>query len=336
MASFYTEQQSLDVKDGLRRRVESGLFMGKAPYGYRNIRIEGRGLIETDDLKARKVHRLFDLYAYQGHTLDSLIDQLENEGIVYTEKVRRFTRSKLHTMLRDRAYIGEVVYQGQWYPGVQNPIIDRATFDRVGQLLGGQVYRSHELTYAGNLIKCGQCGRSITGETITKKNGKTYRYYRCVGYTAKGHKRIRLNEAKLDEQMLSLFDKLRVEDEKVRHWFARVLRERTQDQQRESQQQVTELNRQLTLLRQQQDQLLNLRLLEEINQETFASKGTELRDRLAKLTLQIESQDRGRSEVGEIAVKAFELSQTLKQQWLTADYRAKRRRFEDDGSKSSV
>ncbi len=135
-------------------------------------------------------------------------------------------------------------------------------------------------------------------------------------------------KAKLDEQMLSLFDKLRVEDEKVRHWFARVLRERTQDQQRESQQQVTELNRQLTLVRHQQDQLLNLRLLEEIDQETFASKGTELRDRLAKLTLQIESHDRGRSEVGEIAVKAFELSQTLKQQWLTADYRAKRRLLE--------
>ncbi|NOZ39135.1 MAG: hypothetical protein GXP24_02770 [Planctomycetes bacterium] len=114
--------------------------------------------------------------------------------------------------------------------------------------------------------------------------------------------------------MLSLFDKLRVEDEKVRHWFARVLRERTQDQQRENQQQVTKLNRQLTRVRHQQDQLLNLRLLEEIDQGTFASKGTELRDRLAKLTLQVESHDRGRSEVGEIAVKAFELSQTLKQQ----------------------
>lgn len=33
MASFYTEQQSLDVKDGLFRRVQSGLFVSKAPYG---------------------------------------------------------------------------------------------------------------------------------------------------------------------------------------------------------------------------------------------------------------------------------------------------------------
>ncbi len=44
MASFYTEQQSLDVKEGLARRVEEGWFVGKAPYGYRNVRIDGRAL----------------------------------------------------------------------------------------------------------------------------------------------------------------------------------------------------------------------------------------------------------------------------------------------------
>lgn len=48
LASFYTEQQSIDVKDGLERRVQSGLFVGRAPYGYRNVRINGRSLIEVD------------------------------------------------------------------------------------------------------------------------------------------------------------------------------------------------------------------------------------------------------------------------------------------------
>jgi hypothetical protein len=94
-------------------------------------------------------------------------------------------------------------------------------------LLGGQIYRSHELTFAGNLIACGHCGRPITGEVIHKKTGKVYRYYRCARYTAEGHPRVRLAESKLDRQMLSLFDRLRIEDEKVRHWFAKVLRERT-------------------------------------------------------------------------------------------------------------
>lgn len=39
-AAFQTEQQSLDVREGQQRRVKSGLFMGAAPFGYRNVRIE--------------------------------------------------------------------------------------------------------------------------------------------------------------------------------------------------------------------------------------------------------------------------------------------------------
>jgi site-specific DNA recombinase len=328
MASFYTEQQSLDVKDGMCRRVQSGLFVGKAPYGYRNVRVDGRSLVETDVVNARKVRRIFDLYAFEGHTLDSLVEKLDCDEITYSSKSQRFARSKLHAMLRDRAYLGEVFYQGQWYPGVQEPLIDRGTFDRVQQLLGGQVYRAHELTYASNLITCGHCGRPITGEVIRKRSGKSYRYYRCAGYNSKSHPRVRLTEAELDQQMLSLFEKLRIQDEKVRDWFGKVLRERTRFQQQQNESDLSELNRQLALVRRQQDQLLNLRLHEEIEKETYAAKGTELRDRAARLSLQIETHDRGRAELGEIAIKAFELSQTLKDKWLTADYRAKRRLLE--------
>ena len=52
MASFYTEQQSLDVKEGLARRVKEGWFVGHAPYGYRNVRIDGRGIVEIDPVNA--------------------------------------------------------------------------------------------------------------------------------------------------------------------------------------------------------------------------------------------------------------------------------------------
>jgi site-specific DNA recombinase len=38
--------------------------------------------------------------------------------------------------------------------------------------------------------------------------------------------------------------------------------------------------------------------------------------------------DRSRDENGELAVKVFELSQTLRQQWLSADYATKRRILE--------
>ena len=331
MASFYTEQQSLDVKDGLHRRVQSGLFVGKAPYGYCNIRREGRSLVEIHPDYGKTVIQIFSLYAYEGHTLDSLIAHFEETGVEYTHSAPKFSRSKVHAILRDRAYIGEIAYHGQWYPGTHTPLVDRATFDRVQVLLGEQTYQSHDLVYGCERIRCGHCGHPITGEVKTKstRSGpKRYVYYRCAKYTRAGHPRTRLREAQLDEQVLALFDRIRIEDEKVRDWFVNVLRAKTRNQQEASQERIAELNRQLSSLRNQQDRLLNLRLLEEIEESTFAVKNRELRDRIARINLQLEGCDRNRVEQAELAMKAFELSQTLKDKWLTADVGAKRRLLE--------
>ncbi len=65
MASFYTEQMSVDVREGIARRVREGWFCGPAPYGYRNVRKDGRGLIEIDPQESANVKRMFHLYAYE-------------------------------------------------------------------------------------------------------------------------------------------------------------------------------------------------------------------------------------------------------------------------------
>jgi len=331
MASFYTEQQSCDVREGLARRVQEGWFIGHAPYGYRNVRVDGRGIVEIDPVNGPKVKRIFELFAYGGCTLDMLIEQLVAEGIIYRDSVPRFPRSSVYNILHDRAYIGEIEHKGQWYPGKHEPLVDRTTFDRVQALLGGQVYRSHEMTYAGDLIMCGHCGHPVTGERKTKKTKageRDYVYYRCTQYSKKDHPRVRLTEADLDKQVLALFGKLQIEDEEVRDWILRVLRARTREDQDYTREQDTELHRQLSLTKAQRDRLLNLRLLEEIEADTFAAKDTELRDRLAQIKLQIEALDRNHDEDADIALKAFELSQSLTEKWLTADYVAKRRILE--------
>ena len=87
---------------------------------------------------------------------------------------------------------------------------------------------------------------------------------------------------------------------------------------------VADLTRQLTTLRNQQDRPLNLRLLEQINEQTFASKNTEFRDRIADLNLQVLAADQNRAAQAEIAEKVFELSQSLAEKWVKADCRAKR------------
>ncbi len=195
-------------------------------------------------------------------------------------------------------------------------------------LLGGKTYKAHELTYAGGLVTCAHCGNLITGEAVTKKStGKQYMYYRCTMYNVKDHPRIRVTERELDEQILAFFKSIE-QPEDVKDWFATTLREWSKSECGQSQERTQQLQRELTQLRQQKDRLLNLRLLDEIDAGTFASKSTELRDRMARLTLEMEATDRGSSEQADLAIKVFELSQTLVQKWLTADFSAKRQLLE--------
>ncbi len=258
--------------------------------------------------------RIFQLYAYENQTLESVVRRLHEEGAIYRPSAPAFNRTSVHNVLNDRAYVGEIRYRDAWYPGKQQPIIDRPTWDRVQALLNSGNNQSHSLTYVGGLIKCGHCDHQITGELKSKKTKsgeRFYSYYYCTHYRTAGHPRVRVTEAELDRQMLDIFDKMRIDDEAVREWFRTILVLQTEDAQSDSTVQRTELQRQTSLLIAQQDRLLNIHLAGDIDQPTFAQKQTELRDRLASIKLQLDVLDRSHDEMTDLAVKAFELSQTL-------------------------
>lgn len=71
-----------------------------------------------------------------------------------------------------------------------------------------------------------------------------------------------------------------------------------------------------------------MRLAEQIDEDTFARKATEIRDRLSSIKLQLDVLSRTHDENSEVALKVFELSQTLKNKWFSADYATKRRILE--------
>jgi len=331
MASFYTEQQSLDVREGLARRVEEGWFIGKAPFGYKNVRREGRSIVELDPVDAPKVKRIFELYAYASVTLDMLKKRLEKEGIEYKSTMPGFARSKIYDVLKDRAYIGEIEHRGKWYTGKHEPIVDFGTWRRVQVLLGGKTYQTHLLTFGCELVHCGDCGHAITGERKIKKTktgDRSYVYYRCARYSSPGHPKTRTTEAELDRQILELFDRIKIQDPKVRDWFVAVLRSKTRADGKASLEQRKELQRQVTRAMNRQQRLVDMRLEEEIDEETFADKRLDIADHISDLKLNLEALDRGRDEMTDLALKVFELSQTLRDKWFTSEPDVRRRILE--------
>ncbi len=273
----------------------------------------------------------FELYAYRGHTIDSLREALADSEVLYSTTQRKFSRAKIHQILRDRAYIGEVRYRGEWYPGNHPAIISRTLWDRVQALLGSKVYRSHDLAYGGNLVRCGHCGRAVTGKQKlknTKSGERRYVYYRCSGYSDKGHPRVRVRESAFDDVMLDVFEQIHIEDDSVRAWFLEVLRQKAKAVEASAATECKELHKALAKARQQADKLLNIRLGDEVDAETFSAKNAELQRRMEKLKLQIDCADKGKSEHADTAVKVFELSQRLKEKWVSADGATKRHLLE--------
>lgn len=84
------------------------------------------------------------------------------------------------------------------------------------------------------------------------------------------------------------------------------------------------LQRELESVGKQKQRLLDLRLLDEIETDTFAAKQGELRSSETRLQTKLEGFGRQQSERADLAVKVFELSQSLTSKWLAADIAEKR------------
>lgn len=331
MAAFTTEQQSLDVREGLAKRVEHGLFPSHAPYGYRNIRINDRGLIEIHPENAAKVQRIFWLYTMGAMTVDQIVEKLFEEGLFYTDSKPRFTPKKVYDILVDRSYLGEVWFRGRWLHGTHAPLATVETFNNAQVRLGIGTYRSHQMVYAGELIRCDHCGFPITGErkTKTSKNGeRNYNYYRCCRYHVGDHPRIRVTEARLDEQVVIFLKQFNERSNQLVDLMALVLRERLQLDLAGSQLRTDESKRLLSLIESQKDELLNLRLAGVIDQQRFNSKQQELEGRSEILVDQLNQMGRDKEFIERSSANAGSLFRTIRLHWHDAEYGFKRRVLE--------
>jgi site-specific DNA recombinase len=120
-----------------------------APLGYDT---KDRKII-VNDLEGDCVRTIFQSYLKLG-SLNLLMADLRKGGIVTKVRVLKtgqtvggiaFMRGPLAYLLRNRFYIGEVVFKGETLAGEQPAIVDRDLFDAVQAKLNEQVQQSQSL-----------------------------------------------------------------------------------------------------------------------------------------------------------------------------------------------
>ena len=148
-AQFEREVTAERIRDKVAASKRKGLWVGgMVPLGYQ-LKDGKLTIIEEE---AERVRMIFQRYLALG-SVNRLVIELRERGI--RTKVRKlsnggtrggvfFTQGALFYLLRNRFYIGEVVYKRETCPGPQPPLLDRELFEAVQRRLTEQ--RSHYVT----------------------------------------------------------------------------------------------------------------------------------------------------------------------------------------------
>ncbi len=286
-AKLENDNKGIDVKRGLRRKVEMGWHPGPAPIGYMNTpdKMKGFKTIRKDPKMFPIIRKMYDLILGGTYTSPRVYEVAVNQW-----GLKKLARSGFYRVLYNPFYYGWFEWpqgSGNWHKGKHEPMITREEYDKVQDLLGrGNKPKPETYTFSyTGMIRCGECGCMVTAEHKTKrpKNGKVHRYiyYHCT--KRKGPCKQKCIEVKeLEKQVVKTLGKVRPPEE-FHSWAMKWL-------QNENGREASDRN--ATLANQQKnyeacvrkvDTLIDMRAAGEISEEEFTRKKSEINQEKAKL-----------------------------------------------------
>jgi site-specific DNA recombinase len=192
-AQFERELISERTRDKIQAARRKGKWTGgQVSLGYR-IDPERRGLAVVPE-EADVVRMIFDLYL-QTHSIGVITERLNELGLSTKRHVskngkarggRRWNKSTVYQVLRNPLYIGKIrTADGQLHPGEHEPLVSLEAFEEVAASMSlrttGRIRKNRDSEYIlTGLLRCGPCDSAMTSAQGTSRNGKRYRYYRCV------------------------------------------------------------------------------------------------------------------------------------------------------------
>jgi len=162
---------------------------GTVPLGYRLEKIDpkddkSKKKYVIDEEAAPIVQEIFTKYA-DGWSIKAICDNL-NERQLKSSTGVAFNKNSLHTMLKNRKYLGVYIYKGVEHEGGMPQIIDQDLFGKVAEKmtvnkkLPARSRAIVDYLLTGKLF-CGYCKAMMIGHSSNKvsKGGVKYSYYRC-------------------------------------------------------------------------------------------------------------------------------------------------------------
>jgi DNA invertase Pin-like site-specific DNA recombinase len=220
-AKLENDNRGVNVKRGLRTRVEMGLWPGMAPLGYLNQKMmDKKCQLAVDPARAPIVKQMFKKVAYEKWSGRKVYNWLRFDLNFHTRGNKPLTLSGTYRLLTMPFYYGMFEYprnSGNWYQGKHKPLIAEELFHAVqAQLKRDQIVRETKEFAFTKLFTCGLCGSGISAEEKFKPlvNGGTnrYVYYGCSRARDRNCKNKYIREEELIEQIIKILDKVNINE----------------------------------------------------------------------------------------------------------------------------
>lgn len=230
-----SKKTSVRVSSARKQKALRGQWSGEPPIGYK-VDPETKKLVI--DEKTRHIpEAIFDLYVNNGFGTFRIAQYL-NAKQWLTKNNREWSRKTVTDVLKNQAYIGNVVYgmrknelrrqyddsgkmtkrkvqmriePSRWtvVEGAHEPIIDKETYYTAQSILNARNHHRtprrayHPLT---GILYCGQCGEGMVCQKRSYKD-KEYRYYICKTYHKYGRSKCdqaNINADKLEKAVVEI------------------------------------------------------------------------------------------------------------------------------------
>ncbi len=220
-AKLENDNRGINVKRGLRTRVEMGLWPGVAPLGYLNQKLMDRKCqIAIDPLRAPTIKKIFEKVAYEQWSGRKVYNWLKFELNFHTRGNKPLTLSGIYKILDNPIYYGPFEYpreSGNWYQGKHTPIVTQELYEKAqAHLKRDQIVRETKEFSFTKLFTCGYCGSGISAEEKWKQlkggGSNRYIYYSCSRARDRNCKNKYIREEDLITELLKILDQVNLNE----------------------------------------------------------------------------------------------------------------------------
>ena len=292
-AAHYSRNLSIRVKEGNATKLAKGEYIGRAPLGYTYL----KNKIVPDPIRARHITKAFSLYSTGYYTLLQIKDILHKDGFRSRLTGNKLSKTSIHIILLNPVYYGVIRNQGALQKGIHKPLTTKETFNKVQLVLQGKNRSKklkHDFLYR-NYLTCGNCHCKLTASVKKQR----YNYYYCTNgkKICDEHKNY-MDEKYIFKIILNEFQNLSLDKELADLAFDIYIDELKSNYQNKSDQREI-LVKQIANLDKKLSRLLDLRLEEAIDKDSFLEKQRSLKSEKAEL------------EIALLQVKEHKLETTL-------------------------